>query len=187
MKKLLTLAAIISLLGIMVSPMTVMADNTADQSASTSSATSIVIRAQDYTTTVAAITFPAGAPGATISAPTNDQTQTQTFGAAGAAKPVVTLVNTADVQYTIWYTISSFTNGVVDSENYLINAYGAECANADAITGTVTFDANTTTAATIGAADGVGHGDEKDLYLKITLSSVAGKTGTSTITILGEN
>jgi len=151
----------------------------------------IEIRSQNYLTAVTDITFPEGAPGATVSDPSNDQPETQAFGVAGVAKPVVTLVNTAAVAYTIWYNITPFSPSVVSSENYVIIAKGGACANADAITESATLDGSdhtTTGTITTIAETGVGDGtDERDLYLKITLSDVAGKTGISTLTILGES
>lgn len=144
--------------------------------------TAIEIRAQNYTTSVSTITFPQGAPGATVSNPSNSAGNTQTFGGAGTAKPVVTLYNGSAGTLKIWYNITTFTNGIVSSENYLVNNKGAACADASCITNAVTFDTNTDTGTTITA----GAGNEKDFYLKIVLSAVAGKTGNSTLTILGE-
>lgn len=147
--------------------------------------TAIEVRAQNYTSSVSSITFPAGAAGATVSAPYNNingSGSPQTFGGAGVAKPVVTLYNGNASSLIIWYNITTFTNSIVSSENYLVNAKGAACADASCITGAATFGADTTTGTTILS----GAGNEKDFYLKTTLSSVAGKTGTSTLTILGE-
>ena len=147
--------------------------------------TAIEVRAQDYTTSVSTITFPEGATGVTISAPFNNVdtvTAPQVFGGAGTAKPVVTLYNGSGGSLIIWYNITTFTNGVVSSENYLVNNKGAACADASCIAGAVTFDADTTTGTTITA----GAGNEKDLYLKTILSSSAGRSGSSTLTILGE-
>jgi len=147
--------------------------------------TAIEIRAQNYTTSVSSITFPEGTSGATVSQPYNNingSGSPQTFGGAGTAKPVVTLYNGNASTLTIWYNITTFTNSVVSSENYIVNAKGAACADASCITGAVTFDADTTTGTTILA----GAGNEKDFYLKITLGTPAGKSGSSTLTILGE-
>ncbi len=149
----------------------------------TTLSTAIEIRAQDYSTAVTAITFPEGAPSATVSTPYNDADGSgspQAFGTPST--PVVTLFNGGSVTYTIWYNITTFTNGIVSDEYYLINNKAVACTSADAITNVVTFDADTNTGTTIAAGDG----NEKDLYLKITLSDVAGKTGISTLTILGE-
>ena len=185
-KKILALVGVLVLVAVLIVPMVVLGDNTATQGASTTAATTIEVRAQDYTSTVATITFPEGAPSATVSTPTNDVDgggSPQGFGGAGTAKPVVTLYNGGSVTYTIWYNIATFTNGVVSNEYYLINAKGAACADDTVITDAVTFDTDTATAATIvNGAD-----NEKDLYLKITLSALAGKSGTSVLTILGES
>ena len=144
----------------------------------------IEIRAQDYASTVTNITFPKGAPTDTVSAPYNNVNGSgspQAFGTPHGT-PVVTLYNGGSVTYTIWYNITPFTEDIVANENYLIIDKGGACASADAITNAVTFDADTSTATTILASPN----KEKDLYLKITLSEVAGKEGTSTLTILGE-
>ena len=151
--------------------------------------TAIEIRAQDYSTAVTDITFPEGDPSTVVSLPTNGVgVEAQAFGVS--KKPVVTLVNTAAVAYNIWYNITAFSNGVVSSENYVIIAKGGACANADAINQSATLDGSdhvTTGAVTTIAATGDGgDADERDLYLKVTLSAVAGKTGTSTLTVLGE-
>jgi len=147
--------------------------------------TAIDIRAQNYTTNVSSITFPEADPGTTVSQPYNNidgSGSPQTFGGAGVAKPVVTLYNGGTAALTIWYNITTFTNNVVSSEYYLINNKGAACNSADNINNLVTFDTNTNTGTTISP----GAGNEKDFYLKIILSSAAGKTGSSTLTILGE-
>ncbi len=188
-KRSIVLGLLLALLAVLVSPVPISATNTGTQSASTIAASAIYIRAQDYATDVTSITFPAGAPGATVSTPYNDNItgSTQNFSATpGSAKPVVTLVNTADTTYNIWYNITAFSGSVVTSEYYLINDKGAACADADAITGVVTFGTDNTTGKTIGASS-AGDAAKKDLYLKVTLSAVGSKTGTSTLTILGEN
>jgi hypothetical protein len=147
--------------------------------------TAIEVRAQDYTTGVTSITFPEGAPETTASQPYNDidgVSSPQIFGGAGIAKPVVTLYNGGGTGLIIWYNITTFTNGIVSDEYYLINDKGAICADASAINNAAVFDTDTDTGTTIAA----GAGNEKDLYLKTVLSLVAGKTGNSTLTILGE-
>jgi len=145
----------------------------------------IDIRAQNYTTSVSTITFPEGASGATISQPYNNingSGNPQIFGGAGTAKPVVTLYNNSGGSMKIWYNVTTFTNDIVISEYYLVNSKGGACTSADCITSSVTFDANTDTGITIAA----GAGNEKDFYLKTVLSSIASKSGNSTLTILGE-
>jgi hypothetical protein len=142
--------------------------------------TSIEIRDQTYNSPVSSIAFPQGEPGTTISNPTNSTFQTQIFGGAGTAKPVVTLVNTGSVTYKIWYNITTFSNGVVVAESYLINDAGATCADANTINNAVTFNTASSTEVTIDASG------QKDLYLKINLSNLGRVSGSSTITILGE-
>lgn len=183
MMKKMTLGLVVSLILIcaLVAPGAVLASNQATQNASSSRATTIAIKAQDYSTDVTTITFPEGAPSATISDPSNDQSETQVFGNATTAKPVVTLVS--DATYTVYYEISTFTNSVVTSEYYLLNDKGAACADAGSVNNAVTFDSVTSTGTTINA----GTDNAKDLYLKIVLSSSAGKSGTSTLSILGES
>ncbi|AKG53245.1 hypothetical protein DGWBC_0566 [Dehalogenimonas sp. WBC-2] len=153
--------------------------------AATTGSASIEVRDQTYLLAVADITFPAASPGTAVTNPANDHSQTQLFGDAGTAKPVVTLVNTADIAYIVWYNITEFSNGIVTAEYFLVNDQGAACADAAAVTGSVTFGSNQSTGVTIGKATD-GAAAQKDLYLTITLSSVALKSGTSTITILGE-
>lgn len=145
--------------------------------------TGIEIRAQDYTTAVTSITFPQAEPGATVSNPSNSESETQTFGGAGSAKPVVTLVNTdSGNAYTIWYNITTWDPaGVVASEDYVIKDKAAACVVGD-VTNAVTFGTDTISVGpTTIAASG-----EMDLYLKVGLSAAYGKSGTSTLTILGE-
>jgi len=187
-KKILFLAGALVLAATLIGSVTVLATNVATQDATTNKATTIEVRSQDYTTTVSTITFPAGNPGAVISLPTNGVgAEVQTFGAATVAKPVVTLYNGASVTYNIWYQITAFSPNVVASENYVVIAKAGACADAAAITETATLDGashiTTGTVTTIVA----GAGNERDLYLKVTLSDIAGQTGTSDLTILGES
>lgn len=144
--------------------------------------TAIEIRGQDYSTAVTNITFPAGDPSAVISNPSNG-TNTQVFGDAGIAKPVVTLYNGNGAPLTIWYNMSVWTDAV-STEHYLINDKGAACANADAVSNLAVFDTDTKSAGSTQITNGVGN--EKDLYLKVTLGASWGKDGESTLTILGE-
>ena len=190
-KKILFLAGALVLVATLIGSAAVLATNVATQGATTNKATAIEVRSQDYTTTVSTITFPAGNPGAVISLPTNGVgAEVQTFGAATVAKPVVTLYNGASVTYNIWYQITAFSPNVVASENYVVIAKAGACANADAITQTATLD-GTPYITTGGAGEETtilaGVGNERDLYLKVTLSDIAGQAGTSTLTILGES
>lgn len=182
-KKILTLGIVLALVMALVIPTAVVADNTGTQGASTTSAETLLIQNQDSSETVSVITFPAGTPGSTVSNPSNNAAvpEMQVFGAAGVAQPVVTLTNNAAVPYILWFNISTFANGVVASESYEILAEEAACLSDAAITNAVTFGTNTSTTTTITATTNM------DLYLKVVLSSLAGKSGTSTITILGES
>jgi hypothetical protein len=181
-KSILSAALTIALLGILVLPGFTFASNSATQNASTTSATSIQIKDQSGATNVTTITFPAGAPLDIVSNPYNNQnTQSLSQSVGEISRPVATLVNTGGLTYTIWYNISTFTNGVVNNESYKICNSGAIVGSQDAIDQPVTFDTTTSTSTSIDAAT------TKDFYLKISLSSAAGKSGSSTITILGEN
>jgi hypothetical protein len=143
---------------------------------------SIGLAGQNYLDSVEGITFPSAEPGSVVANPTNNQSETQAFGGVGEARPVATLVNYGSAPYIMYFAISAFENGVVASEYYLINDKGAECADADAVSTAVEFDSLMATDLTMQP----GEDDARDLYLKIQLSDQAGKTGISSITILGE-
>ena len=161
-------------------PAVVLAANDAEQTASTNQATTISIKDQFGETDITAITFPAGDCGATISNPSNSESQEQVFGSAGVAKPVVTLDSPA--AYTVWYQVENFTNSVVANEYFALLESGGACADADAVSTEMTLD-NSPYTTGINITDSA----VMDLYLKVTLGGVAGETGTSTLTILGES
>lgn len=179
-KKVFSIILGVALVSAAAIPAVALASNEAEQSASTTQATTIGIKDQAGEVAVAAITFPAGAPGATVSNPSNDQAQTQVFGDVGAAEPVVTLVSPA--AYTVWLQVEDFSNSVVASEYYALLDSGAACLSADAVSTALTLD---NTAYTTGIA--MNESEVNDLYLKVILSSVAGETGSSTLTVLGES
>jgi hypothetical protein len=107
--------------------------------------------------------------------------QVQTFGAALTAKPVVTLLS-GTAYSKVWYQAEDFDNSVVASEKFALLTHDAECADATVVSTTLTLDnAGHDTGIAIAA------GTPKDLYLKITLGGVAGKSGSGTLTILGES
>ena len=181
MKKLIfTLGMALALVAVMVVPMAALADNTSTQSASTNQATTISLKDQAAETDITTITFPAGDPGATVSNPSNSESQEQVFGDAGVAKPVVTLDSPAN--YTVWYQVENFTNSVVANEYFALLASGAACADADAVSTAMTLDDSPYTTG-ISITDAA----VMDLYLKVTLGAVAGENGQSTLTILGES
>jgi hypothetical protein len=184
LKKYFAMGIILAVAAVIIVPLVALAGNTGTQGASTSGqSNSISIKAQDYNTDVSEITFPKGAPNATVSNPTNGVgTDQQQFGGAGVAKPVVTLVNSSGIDYNISYTITAFTNSVVANEYYALLDKGQACLNADAISTSVNFGANTN----LGSIGADGVASQKDLYLKITLGPGSALEGTSSITILGE-
>ena len=142
----------------------------------------ICFTAQNYEDTVDWFIFPAGDPETMVANPSNNQSETQHFGDAGEAQPVATLVNYGSAAYIMSFEISEFEFGIVESEYYLINDKGAACLDADAICNLVEFDTLIATDITLAP----GSENAKDLYLKILLSDIAGRSGFSEISILGE-
>jgi hypothetical protein len=189
MKKRLFLLGVVGALVLAVLvPAVVLANNEASQTASTSRAGTLEIRDQLYTTSVSAVIFPESIPGATVSRPynaVNGFSSPQSFG-TGTSKPVLTVVNTTEYAYNILYTVTTFTNGVVDAEYYLVGPKGGDVADEAAVSTPVVFDTLTATGGSIAATGDAGDNDMKDVYLKIDLSGVGGKTGISLISILGE-
>ena len=179
-KKLFSIILGVTLVAAAAIPSVVLAANNAEQSASTLQATTISIKGQDGATSdITAITFPAAACGATVDNPSNSESEMQEFGGAEVAKPVVTLVSPAD--YTVWLQVENFSSNVVDSEYYALLDHQAACLDADAVSSEITLnDTAFTTEVSMTTAE------INDLYLKVTLGSVAGRTGFSSISILGE-
>ncbi len=136
-------------------------------------------------TSVTTITFPEGAPESTISVPYNDvdgSGDPQVLSAT-VSEPVVKIKNThASASYNVVLEITTWTNSVVSMEYYNLAADGATDIN------TVTAELSNANGAarTVSTGVSIAAAAYKDLYLKLTLGSVAGKTGTSTLTILGE-
>jgi len=136
-------------------------------------------------TAVTTITFPEGVPEGTVDAPYNDvdgSGDPQVLSPT-ASEPVVKIKNThASVTYNIILEITTWTNSLVNMEYYNLATDGAtdiqtvisELSNANGA------------ARTVSTGVSIAAGAYKDLYLKLTLSSIAGKTGSSTLTILGE-
>jgi len=136
-------------------------------------------------TAVTTITFPEGVPEGTVDAPYNDvdgSGDPQVLSPTDSSEPVVKIKNThASASYNIILEITTWTNSLVDMEYYNLAADGAT--NIDAVT--TALSAANGGANTVSTGVSINAGAYKDLYLKLTLSSVAGKTGTSTLTILG--
>ena len=143
-----------------------------------SSAINIVGKTSD--TVVGTITFPQGEPGATVSNPYNDRDGVDDPQVlhASASVPVVRLKNTSDGTLTIWLGISAWT-GAVASERYVLS--DPEVTTTESLSAATAL---TTTSTRTGIA--IGAGLFKALYLEVTLGTGYGKSGTSTLTILGE-
>ena len=182
--KVLALAIILVLAAILVAQATVLADNEATQSASTSAASTVLIRNIADDADVATITFPAGAPSAAISNPTGNTDVQVLTATASEAAPVALLTSTAS--YTLWYNVTdtSAWSDTVASEKIYTVAIAAELdlttfgSSADEIT--VWDTDQETTQALVANTD-------EELYLQVTLSASSGKSGTSTLTVLGES
>lgn len=159
----------------------VLASNVATQNASTSQATTITVVGKVADTAVATITFPQGAPSATISVPYNDVdtvSDAQVLHAT-TSEPVVRLKNTSGGTLKVWLDITTWTNGVAASEDYELVA----TTDVSVVNDVLSADGN---AATVDTAATIAAAAYKALYLELVLSSSAGKTGTSTLSILGE-
>ena len=183
-KRILTLGMVLALVAVLVVPSTVLASNTGTQNASTSQATTIEIVGKVADTAVGTITFPAGLPGATISAPYNsvDDTGDPQVLHATTSEPVVRLKNTSAGTLTVVLQITTWGNSVVASEDYeLVATTDTTVAVVDDV-----LSANGQ-AATVNTAQTIGAGLYKALYLEVVLSALAAKTGASTLSILGES
>ena len=177
----LTLA--ISLVGGLSGITYVLAANTATQSASSGSATTISVVGKIADTAIATITFPEGAPSATVSVPYNDvdtATDPQVLSDT-VSEPVVRLKNTAGVAYNVTLEITSWTNGVAASEDYDLVATATT--TIAAVTSVLSANGNAASVATLYS---IATSEYAALYLELVLSAVAAKTGTSTLTVLGE-
>ena len=162
----------------------VLAGNTSTQSGSTASATTITVVAKTADTAITTITFPEGSPSATVSAPYNDVDGTgdpQVLHAT-TSEPVVRLKNTAGVTYNVTLEITTWTNSVAASEGYALSDTGTTTTSA-VTDNNLSADGNSASVAT---GTSMTTGTYKALYLELVLSAVAGKTGTSTLTVLGE-
>ena len=145
-----------------------------------STAISIVGKVAD--TAVGTITFPEGAPDATVSDPYNDvdgDTDKQVLHAS-TSEPVVRLKNTSAGTLTVWLEITTWGNGVAVSEDYEL----VDTTDVETVTGVLSADGN---AAIVNTTVTMATTTYKALYLELVLSSLAGKSGSSTLTILGES
>ena len=164
----------------------ILASNIATQEASTADATTITVVSKEADTSVSTITFPEGAPLATVSIPYNNIdtiTDAQVLDAVGGSEPVVRLRNTAGLAYLVTLEITSWTNGVAASQGYaLVNT--ASTSIDTIVDNNLSTDGNAATAAT---GVSIPSAEYKALYLELVLSGVAGRTGTSTLSVLGES
>ncbi|MDP3245168.1 MAG: hypothetical protein Q8M83_05950 [bacterium] len=161
----------------------VLASNVSTQSASTATATTITVVGKVADTAIATITFPQGAPSATVSNPSNDvdtSSDPQVLSAS-VSEPVVRLKNTSGGTLNVTLEITTWTNSVAASEDY-------ELVNTATTTVNVVNDVLSTDGNAASAATGVSMttGTYKALYLELVLSAIAGKSGSATLTILGE-
>ena len=183
-KKILISAGVLVLAVVLVASTVVLAaDNQATQEASSSKAATISIVGKVADTAVATITFPEGAPSATVSVPYNNvdgDTDPQVV-AAENSEPVVRLKNTSGVTYDVWLGITTWTNSAVASQDYELVA--TDTTNVSEVNDVLSTDGNAASVDTTATMD---TGTYKALYLEIVLSSVAGKSSTSTLSVLGE-
>ena len=160
------------------------ADNDATQEATTASATTISVVGKAADTAIATITFPEGAPSATVSAPYNDVDTSgdPQFLDATASEPVVRLKNTSGGSLNITLEITTWTNSIAASEGYALSETGTTT------TATVTDDNLSAdgNSASVATGTSIASSAYKALYLELILSSSAGATGSSTLTVLGE-
>ena len=161
----------------------VLASNVATQSASSAQATTITVVGKVADTAITTITFPQGAPSAIISVPYNDVdlvADAQVLHAT-TSEPVVRLKNTSAGSLKVWLSITTWANGVAASEDF-------ELVPVATTTITVVDDVLSTNgnAATVDTTKTIAAAAYNALYLELVLSASAGKTGTSTLTILGE-
>lgn len=153
--------------------------------------TTIHIVGKDGDALVSKITFPTGAPGGIVSDPYNNlpgADGTPQVLHATDSEPVVRLKNTSEGALRVWLEITDWVfqgtsdPGVVSSQRYELRDPGVT--NVEAVTEVLSPGG---LANTVSTGEEIGAGAYKALYLEVTLSALAGKTGTSTLTILGES
>ena len=182
-KKILFLVGVLVLAATLIVSVTVLASNEATQSASSAKATTVTVVGKVADTAIATITFPEGAPSATVSVPYNDvdTSSDPQFLDTTASEPVVRLKNGSGADYNVTLEIATWTNGVAASEDCeLVVTTDTTVAVVDNV---LSADGN---AASVPTGISIPTTEYKALYLELVLSAVAGKTGTSTLTVLGE-
>ena len=182
------LAGVLILAAMLIISVAVFASNEATQQASTSKVTTITIVGKVDDTAVATITFPEAAPSSTVSNPYNsvdgsgDPPNKNQVVAGSNSEPVVRLKNTSGGTLYVWLSITSWTNSIAASEDYELVA--TTTTDVSVVDDVLSSDGNANTVDTDISMD---TGTYKALYLELNLSSVAGKTGTSTLSVLGES
>jgi hypothetical protein len=183
-KKILALAGVLVLMATLAVSVTVLAiDNAATQTASSAKATSISIVGKLADTAVTTITFPVGAPSATVSTPYNsvEGAGDPQVLSGSVSEPVARLKNTSGGTLSVWLGITTWSEGVATSEDYeLVVTTDTTVAVVDNVLSVDGNAADADTNITIPTTE------YKALYLELNLSALAGKTGTSTLTVLGE-
>lgn len=182
--KILILVGVLVLAIILAAQTTVLATNEATQSASTTSATTVLIRNVANDADVATITFPSGAPSAVISNPTGNSDVQVLTATASEAAPVALLTSTT--AYTLWYNVTSTATwgDAVTSEKLYTQALAADLDLTTFGTNAYNMTVWGTDQETTQTLDG---SNNEELFLQVTLSSSSGKTGTSTLSVLGES
>jgi len=185
MKILTSIGTLVLIAALVVPFQLASADNIATQQASTNKAITIHVVDKDDDTAVATITFPQGNPGATISNPYNNvngANDPQVLSTS-ASEPVVRLKNTATVSYNITLEITNWnaTHHIVASEDYEL--VDINITNVSVVDDVLSSDGG---AAIVATGVSIGADAYKALYLEVVLGTAAGKSGSSTLTILGE-
>lgn len=168
----------------------VFAANTSNQTAATTSATTISVVGKVADTAITTVSFPEGAPSATISNPYNDvdTVSDAQFLSATVSEPVVRLKNTSGGSLNVILEITTWNGtdpGFVSSEDYEMP--DTSSTNISTVTKVLSSDGGAASKdTTTDSFTAIGAGAYKALYLELNLGSLASKTGSSTLTILGE-
>lgn len=187
-KKILILGIVLALVTAVAVPMAVLAvTGEAEQEASTTQAATIEIRNQAGDTAITSITFPPAAVSTTVKVPYNNlDTGTPQLFHDSASLPVATLVT--DTAYIAWINIAAgtgWTDTVSAEDYYIVTAVDRTISESDFTSGKTTFSAWGTAVST-GVTLTATATNNNDLYLTVDLKANVGKSGTSTLTILGE-
>ena len=171
----------IALCSVLAFVLPAMASNVAEQLATTTQASTILLVAQDNTTNVTGWSF-SGAPGSMNSTPVNSDGDGQVLNAPW--KPVVLLNNTGVVTYKIILNAAEFNDtGVaqVANEKYNVTWTNSSPADPTQITGSLTAGTDMDTGQTVD-----GNSGQMSLWLKLTFGGSAAKMASSQFSVLGE-